>query len=285
MKEMVFEYADMKYSIPSDMEKGGGIWILRTGRSRVKPHYFVGPKVSENYALHFVLNGMVSLAYEDEEVTLSEGDVFCLFPHTRYSYWEPNGHLEPTLRMQWVVLDGGLTDMALSRIGLHPSKPYVQNVMKGDLQAVLDQMNRCVDNDTIGNEFARQKWLYRLFELLAGAAVQKGSKSNWLEQSVHYMDSHYMEGITVTDVVEHAGVHRTHLYCEFIRVYGISPSHYLMKLRMERAAVLLTETDVSVTEAAFSLGYSNLHTFSRAFAKYHHVSPTSYRQQHVPVPI
>ena len=59
-----------------------------------------------------------------------------------------------------------------------------------------------------------------------------------------------MEGITVTDVVEHAGVHRTHLYCEFIRVYGISPSHYLMKSRMERA-VPLTETDVSVTEAAF----------------------------------
>ena len=78
VKEMIFEYADMKYSIPSDMEKGG-IWILRTGRSRVKPHYFVGPKVSENYALHFVLNGMVSLAYGDEEVTLSEGMSFACF--------------------------------------------------------------------------------------------------------------------------------------------------------------------------------------------------------------
>ena len=64
--------------------------------------------------------------------------------------------------------------MALSRIGLHPCKPYVHNVMKGELQAVLDHMNRCVDNDSVGNEFARQKWLYRLFELLAGATVQKG---------------------------------------------------------------------------------------------------------------
>lgn len=285
VKEMAFEYAEMKYCIPSEMERKGGIWILRTGRSMAKPHYYVGPKVSENYALHFVLNGKITLAYGDEEVTLSEGDVFCLFPHTRFSYWEPNHHSEPMLRTQWVVLDGELTDSALTRIGLSPRKPFMFAGMKGELQAVLNQIYGCVDDDTARNEFGRQKWLYQLFELLAAATVRKGSKSNWLEQSVFYMDSHYMEGITVTDVVEYAGVHRTHLYCEFIRAYSISPSHYLMKLRMERAAVLLTETDVSVTEAAFSLGYSNLHTFSRAFAKYYRMSPTSYRQQHVTVPI
>ncbi|MGG4340274.1 AraC family transcriptional regulator [Paenibacillus lautus] len=281
---MAFEYAEMKYCIPSDMERKGGIWILRTGRSMAKPHYYVGPKISENYTLHFVLSGKITLAYGDEEVTLSEGDVFCLFPHTRYSYWETNHQSEPTLRTQWVTLNGEFAVSALNRIGLHPHKPFIRNAMKAELPGVLNQIYECVDDDTLGNEFARQKWLYQLFELLAAATVRKGSKSNWLEQSVFYMDSHYMEGITVTDVVEYAGVHRTHLYCEFIRAYGISPSHYLMKLRMERAAVLLTETDVSVTEAAFSLGYSNLHTFSRAFAKYYHTSPTSYRQRHMPVP-
>lgn len=284
MKEMVFEHANMKYCIPSDMERKGGIWILRAGRSSARPNYSVGPKISENYALHFVLNGKISLAFGDEVITLSAGDAFCLFPHTRYSYWEPNGDPEPTLRMQWIVLDGEAAKSALTRIGLSPSTPFLPNVMKGGLQAVLDQIYGCVDDDTIGHEFGRQKWLYQLFELLAATPAKRGTKPNWLEQSVHYMDSHYMEGITVTDVVHQAGVHRTHLYCEFIRVHGISPSHYLMKLRMERAAVLLTETDVSVTEVAFSLGYSNLHTFSRAFAKYYRISPTSYRLQHVPVP-
>ena len=163
--------------------KRGEIWILRTGRNRVKPHYSVGPKVSENYASHFVLNGMVSLAYGDEEVTLSAGDVFCLFPHTRYSYWEPNGHLEPA-RAHAV----GRFGWRIDRHGFEPDrphacKPYVHNAMKGELQAVLDQMNRCVDNDTVGNEFARQKWLYRLFEPLAGAAVQKGVNRTGLSKA------------------------------------------------------------------------------------------------------
>ncbi|MPY16566.1 AraC family transcriptional regulator [Paenibacillus glucanolyticus] len=284
MKEMAFEYVDMKYCIPSDMERKSGIWILRTGRSIAKSHYYVGPKVSENYSLHFVLNGKVSLVYGEEEVTLSEGDAFCLFPHIRYSYWESNHHPESPLRTHWVTLNGEFAVSALNRIGLHPHKPFIRNAMKAELPGVLNQIYECVDDDTLGSEFARQKWVYHLFELLTGAPAKKGTRSNWLEQSLHYMDSHYMEGITVTDVVEHAGVHRTHLYCEFIRVHGISPSHYLMKLRMERAAALLTETDISVTEAAFSLGYSNLHTFSRAFAKYHHTSPTAYRQQYVMVP-
>lgn len=50
MKEMVFEHANMKYCIPSDMERKGGIWILRAGRSSARPNYSVGPKISENCA-------------------------------------------------------------------------------------------------------------------------------------------------------------------------------------------------------------------------------------------
>lgn len=287
MREMAYETADMKYCIPSDMEKKSGIWMLRTGRSTAGPEYAVGPKMSECYSLHFVLNGDVYLMHGEEETLVNEGDAFCLFPHARYSYRVPERQERP-LRLQWIAFDGGAAEEVLKQVGLRRDRPVIRRTMRPELSGLLERIFHGTDHDYApAKAFARQKRIYHLFELLA--VVPKPHKNifkvNWLQRSVDYMDAHYMEGITVTDVVEHAGVHRTHLYCEFIRVYGISPSHYLMKLRMERAAALLTETDISVTEAAYSLGYSNLHTFSRAFAKYYRTSPTAYRQQHELVPV
>ncbi|GAB6926730.1 hypothetical protein JCM10914A_07130 [Paenibacillus sp. JCM 10914] len=269
-----------KYNIPSDIERKSGLWILRAGHNRMNVRYHEGPRISENFTLYYVEQGSVVLAYDQRELIFSEGDVFCLFPHIRYRLYETNPyqHERASLHMSWITFDGELATAALDQVGIHRDTPFVRRVMKPALISLLHHIYEAMNSNEPGSEFIRQKWIYQMFELLAADPSKSKHRANWLQQSLHYMDAHYMEGITVTDVVEQAGVHRTHLYCEFIRVYGISPSHYLMKLRMERAATLLTETEVSVTEAAYSLGYSNLHTFSRAFAKYHRTSPTAYRR-------
>jgi AraC-like DNA-binding protein len=58
---------------------------------------------------------------------------------------------------------------------------------------------------------------------------------------------------------------------------GISPMQYLQRLRMRGGANLLTETDLSVTEIALSLGYPDLYSFTRAYRKYYGTSPTEFR--------
>ncbi|KKI19994.1 MULTISPECIES: helix-turn-helix transcriptional regulator [unclassified Leucobacter] len=76
-----------------------------------------------------------------------------------------------------------------------------------------------------------------------------------------------------------AGAHMSagHLSRQFKRAFGESPYSYLMTRRIERAMVLLRNSELSVTDICFEIGYSSLGTFSLRFAELVGVPPSEYR--------
>lgn len=61
----------------------------------------------------------------------------------------------------------------------------------------------------------------------------------------------------------------------FLQAHGIPPYAYLRLLRMERAMHLLRREGCNVTEVALEVGYANPSHFSKIFALYHGVKPSS----------
>ncbi|MBB6735006.1 helix-turn-helix transcriptional regulator [Cohnella zeiphila] len=74
------------------------------------------------------------------------------------------------------------------------------------------------------------------------------------------------------------GLKRTYFHELFLRETGMTPKAYHHKLLMKRAAQLLRESDLSVTEIADRLGYPSIHPFTRHFGAYHGLSPREYRR-------
>lgn len=278
MKEYGHEFAEFLYHTPSEFEKSGGLWIIRTGHNRAKPNYQVGPKVIECYSIHAVVSGSVSLTYGGGTVQLYKDDLFCLYPGLRYSYQIAG--VDQQLRMYWLAFQGNQAELFLDRIGFSRESPFVTGRWMPEYEQTLNRIQGLLRNKTEYDEVLLQSRLYQLFEALSSKVVEhpagKGS-SDWLERCIQYMDTHYMEGITVADVVEVAGVHRSHLYQECSRSLGLSPMQYLIKLRMEKSGKLLKDSELNVTEIALSVGYPDLFSFSRAFSKYYGISPKQYQ--------
>ena len=61
------------------------------------------------------------------------------------------------------------------------------------------------------------------------------------------------------------------------RYYGITPQSYVTNLRLHEAASLLIETEQSVTEIGFYVGFNNLSWFRRCFVRKYEVTPHTYR--------
>jgi AraC-like DNA-binding protein len=76
-----------------------------------------------------------------------------------------------------------------------------------------------------------------------------------------------------------------HFSRNFAAAFGIPPGRYLQERRITRAAFLLRETPLSVTEIAYDVGFRSLGTFSRTFSRLMGVSPRAYRRSVEPVPI
>jgi len=63
----------------------------------------------------------------------------------------------------------------------------------------------------------------------------------------------------------------------FMEVYGQTPYAFLQKYRVEKAVILLTNTNKSVSDIALSCGFSDVYSFSHCFKRHFGVSPQGYR--------
>ena len=67
--------------------------------------------------------------------------------------------------------------------------------------------------------------------------------------------------------------------CRFFKnAMGVSITSYINKIRVEKAAILLKNTDESVTDIAFNVGFSDLNYFSRTFKKIMNCTPKEYKK-------
>jgi transcriptional regulator GlxA family with amidase domain len=93
------------------------------------------------------------------------------------------------------------------------------------------------------------------------------------------MDRAYAAPLDVPSLARGAYVSPAHFNRQFRATFGESPHRYLQRRRVERAMELLRETDRSVTEICFNVGFGSLGTFSRTFRAIVGESPSSYRRR------
>lgn len=107
-------------------------------------------------------------------------------------------------------------------------------------------------------------------QIESGAASKIGS-------TIRYMKEHLNEPLRAPTLAAVAKMSLPHYFAQFKRAIGSSPIDYLIKLRMEHARRLLTETSWSVKEVAVSLGYDDPLYFSRVFKSINQTAPSDFR--------
>jgi AraC-like DNA-binding protein len=97
------------------------------------------------------------------------------------------------------------------------------------------------------------------------------------------MDRAYAEPLDVRAVASVAHISAAHFSRSFRSVFGETPHRYLQRRRVERSMFLLRETDRSVTDVCFDVGFTSLGTFSRTFHEIVGETPSGYRLGHGPI--
>jgi transcriptional regulator GlxA family with amidase domain len=79
------------------------------------------------------------------------------------------------------------------------------------------------------------------------------------------MDAASHEDWPVRRLARVSGISAAHFARSFKDAFGVPPHRYLLTRRIERAATLLRDTEMSITEIAFHTGWGSLGTFGRTF--------------------
>jgi AraC-like DNA-binding protein len=76
------------------------------------------------------------------------------------------------------------------------------------------------------------------------------------------MDRAYAQPLDIPSLARIAHVAEAHFIRTFSATFGETPHRYLQRRRVERSMFLLRETDRSVTDVCFDVGFNSLGTFS-----------------------
>lgn len=100
-----------------------------------------------------------------------------------------------------------------------------------------------------------------------------------VKQAILYIQEHFMDPITLTDISDAILVSKSECCRCFKRVTGLSPIEYLMRYRiMESAKYMYRKTHESISEIAGIVGFNNTSYFNKVFKKTMGCTPTEYRQ-------
>ncbi len=101
-----------------------------------------------------------------------------------------------------------------------------------------------------------------------------------MQRVVEYVEQHLEDSdLSVVELAETLGLSKSGLYRRLKSLLGVTPKDFVVKARMNRAAMLLENTTLPVKEITYRCGFSDQSYFGKCFRSAYGVSPSEYRQK------
>ena len=101
-----------------------------------------------------------------------------------------------------------------------------------------------------------------------------------IEKAVKYVEDNISRSdLSVEELSRELGMSRVHLYKKLLQITGKSPIEFIRVIRLKRAAQLLRESQLHVSEVAYEVGFNNPKYFSRYFKEEFGVLPSVYQEK------
>jgi AraC family L-rhamnose operon transcriptional activator RhaR/AraC family L-rhamnose operon regulatory protein RhaS len=94
---------------------------------------------------------------------------------------------------------------------------------------------------------------------------------------ISLLNSNYNKDIRLADILQKTGMSKNTFLRNFKRATGSTPIDYLIHIRVLKASSLLQETDMSISEIGYKVGFADSNYFSRVFRKVTGLTPREFR--------
>ncbi len=117
-----------------------------------------------------------------------------------------------------------------------------------------------------------------IMEIACPATEGGATKRETARRAHDYLVEHLSERVTIEELAKMFHINATTLKESFKAEYGMSLAAHTKEHRLERAAKLLTETRLSISEIASAVGYDSPGRFTTAFFEKYGAKPSEYRR-------
>ncbi|HEY8528218.1 MAG TPA: AraC family transcriptional regulator [Paenibacillaceae bacterium] len=220
-----------------------------------------------HHLLCYVVNGTVRFWENGEDRVLRKGDIVLARPGNAYKMESGDGSPYAML------------SVAFDMNGHLPSAPnaahrtYLGNFYNHPVEKQLYELLKTFRKKDLLHSLLCKYLFVKILSDLVGKPdetpdalpPQKTAAKMLLIRN--YLMDHYNEDIKIKDLESISGLSKNYLISQFKKYFGMQPMKYLIWLRIEKAKELALNTDLSFSEIARIVGYSDIHTFGKIFKR------------------
>ena len=159
-------------------------------------------------------------------------------------------------------------------------------VPKINLDAVQRIFNDMVSETEAQSPAYRQIMRLKISELLIRLSEVTSSESDnpemrdvqLVNQIIAYIKNNYQKKLTYDDLAKMICVSRSKLFADFRAATGKTIGKYIEELRISKAASLLLDTNDTVYNIMYEVGYRDMKMFCRRFREQMNATPSEYRK-------
>ncbi len=259
--------------------------VLFSGESQTQPGHRLGPKVYDFYLMHLVLSGKGVFTVNGKSHELSAGHTFLITPEQLISY---ESHAAEPWRYRWIAFKGSSASQLAADAGFQTDSQllHMEDIRKASVlyRRIFSAFRKSKPSAALEASASLLLLLALYSEAKANdegrTLLREGESERLYKQIVHYMSTQYAYPISIERMSESLGYNRAYLSRVFKRHTGLSPISFLLKLRLDKAKLMLRERpELTVEQVSASVGLQDALYFSKQFRKQHGASPTAYRKQ------
>jgi AraC family transcriptional regulator, melibiose operon regulatory protein len=100
---------------------------------------------------------------------------------------------------------------------------------------------------------------------------------SYVKKAINYLDTHFEEDLLFNDVAQECNINLAYLQRLFKQHTNRTMTDYIIDKRLEKAKILLSNTNISITDICFLVGFNHRQYFTKQFTHRIGLSPKHYR--------
>lgn len=109
--------------------------------------------------------------------------------------------------------------------------------------------------------------------------VDHSPQTGLVTKVMAFLVEHYKQKLVLQDIAKHVGISSFYLERLFKQETSETPRAYLERIRIDKAAFLLKNTELTNLEICYEVGFQSPSNFYKSFNRLKNCSPSEYRNQ------
>lgn len=257
--------------------------------------YFVPQHWHEEFEWVYVEHGSVNITVHGKQYSLGENKICFINSGELHEIKSTGSSLHHAIVFQPKILDFEFYDLCQHSIiqpvtGNKMLFPTVfsdaQSGLQREILPYLKETVKIYHSNPSGGALSLKLQLLHVIDILSrnkcfsqniSTSTQEDSISK-LKKVIGYIKENYENKITLEELAKICYMSPNYFCNYFHKETGKTPIVFINEYRIQKASKLLSQSDISISEAAVKVGFDNFSYFIRKFKEYKGVTPKQYKE-------